>query len=244
MPVRLIRPSVGLSPTTPQRAAGCQNPLPAAGVIDVRHFEVRIEAHAHALEQAVGSEGDDPLLAVDQERVSVARLGQALDEVEHGRAAELFARIRRPEDGPAAASSGDVAVAVESGFQVEVADLEEAWNTRFEADFGVAVDKPSNGVLQDVHWSFGLFGYFSTYALGNLVSAQLWEKIQGDIPDLDDKMRTGEFSKLLGWLNENVHAHGSKYYPQDLVQRITGSKINGDAYIRYLNNKFGDIYSL
>ncbi len=127
---------------------------------------------------------------------------------------------------------------------IAVKDLPQVWDDKFEEYLGIRPRNNAEGVLQDVHWSFGLFGYFSTYALGNLVSLQLWEKINEDIPGLDDQMRSGEFGKLLGWLNENVHAHGSKFYPQDLVQRITGSKINGDAYIKYLNKKFGDIYGL
>ena len=127
---------------------------------------------------------------------------------------------------------------------IAVKDLPQVWNDKFEDYLGIRPKNDAEGCLQDVHWSFGLFGYFSTYALGNLVSLQLWEKINEDIPDLDDKIRSGEFGELLTWLNEKVHAHGSKFYPQDLVQRITGSKINGDAYIQYLNDKFTDIYNL
>lgn len=127
---------------------------------------------------------------------------------------------------------------------ITVKDLPEVWNDKFEKYLGIRPRNDAEGCLQDVHWSFGYFGYFSTYALGNLVSSQLWEKINEDITDLDDKTRAGEFSELLTWLNEKVHAHGSKYYPQDLVQRVTGSKINGEPYIKYLNNKFSDIYNL
>jgi len=127
---------------------------------------------------------------------------------------------------------------------IKVSELPEAWNDRFEEYLGIRPKNDAEGCLQDIHWSFGLFGYFSTYALGNLISAQLWEKINEDIPDLDDQTRSGEFSALLGWLNEKLHAHGSKFYPQDIVQRITGSKINGDLYIRYLKDKFSGIYGL
>ncbi len=127
---------------------------------------------------------------------------------------------------------------------IKVSELPQVWNDRFESYLGIRPENDADGCLQDVHWSFGLFGYFSTYALGNLVSLQLWEKINEQIPNLDDQTRKGEFGELLTWLNENVHAHGSKFYPQDMVQRITGEKINGDAYIRYLNKKYGDIYGL
>ena len=87
-------------------------------------------------------------------------------------------------------------------------------------------------------------GYFSTYALGNLVSAQLWEKINKDIRNLDDQIRQGNFSELLGWLREKVHIYGHKYDPQDLVQKVTGSKIAPEAYVRYLTKKYSEIYGL
>jgi carboxypeptidase Taq len=87
-------------------------------------------------------------------------------------------------------------------------------------------------------------GYFSTYALGNLVSVQLWEKINEDIPTLADQIRSGEFSALLGWLREKIHVHGRKYEPQELVQRVTGSKIDPAPYVRYLKSKYSQIYGL
>ena len=127
---------------------------------------------------------------------------------------------------------------------IQVSELPQIWNDRFESYLGIRPQNDAEGVLQDVHWSFGLFGYFSTYALGNLVSAQLWEKIVEDIPDVDDQMASGKFDELHGWLIDKVYQHGSKFYPQDLVQRITGSKIDGTPYIKYLNKKFGDIYGL
>jgi carboxypeptidase Taq len=109
---------------------------------------------------------------------------------------------------------------------------------------GVTPPNDADGVLQDVHWSSGLIGYFPTYSLGNLVSLQLWERIRADIPDLDEQIRRGQFGGLLGWLREKVHCHGAKFEPQDLVQRVTGSKIDPAPYVRYLQNKFGGIYEL
>ncbi|MCW5873230.1 MAG: carboxypeptidase M32 [Anaerolineales bacterium] len=128
--------------------------------------------------------------------------------------------------------------------EAEVNKLPMYWNDLFQKYLGVTPPNDKEGVLQDVHWSFGLMGYFSTYALGNLVSAQLWEVIGRDIPDIENKIRTAEFAPLLQWLNKHVHAPGAKFEPQEMVQRITGSKINGDAYIRYLETKFTDIYGL
>jgi carboxypeptidase Taq len=128
--------------------------------------------------------------------------------------------------------------------EAEVKKLPMYWNELVHKYLGVTPPNDKEGVLQDVHWSFGLMGYFSTYALGNLVSAQLWEVIGRDIPDIENKVRNAEFAPLLHWLNTHIHAPGSKFEPQELVQRVTGSKINGDAYIRYLGKKFGDIYGL
>lgn len=126
--------------------------------------------------------------------------------------------------------------------EIEVADLPEIWNTKMEQYIGLTPASDAQGVLQDVHWSGGAFGYFSTYALGNLVSCQLWEKIHQDIPDLPDHIRQGRFDALLAWLVEKVHQHGNKFEPQDLVQRVTGSKIIPEPYLRYLETKFGEIY--
>ena len=109
------------------------------------------------------------------------------------------------------------------------------------------VANPKNdalGVLQDMHWSGGAIGYFSTYALGNLVSAQLWEKINQDIPNLADQIRAGRFEALLGWLREKVHRHGRKFMPQEVVQKVTGSRIDPAPYMRYLRTKYSEIYGL
>ena len=127
---------------------------------------------------------------------------------------------------------------------IAIKDLPEIWNAKMQEYFGITPPNDAMGVLQDVHWSYGSIGYFSTYALGNLVSAQLWEKINKDIRDLDDQIRQGNFSELLGWLRTKVHVHGHKYDPQDLVQMVTGSKITPEPYVRYLTKKYSEIYGL
>ncbi|HEX9617345.1 MAG TPA: carboxypeptidase M32 [Anaerolineales bacterium] len=127
---------------------------------------------------------------------------------------------------------------------LEVKDLPQAWNSKIEASLGVTPPNDALGVLQDIHWSAGMIGYFSTYALGNLISAQLWECANRDIPDLDDQIRQGEFSAITGWMRTHIHHHGAKFEPQELVQRVTGSKIDPTPYMRYLNKKYGEIYSL
>ena len=136
----------------------------------------------------------------------------------------------------------EVEIAVIEG-KLAVKDLPEYWNTKMQEYLGVTPPNDAKGVLQDIHWSFGAFGYFSTYALGNLVSAQLWEKINQDIPDLADQIRAGKFDSLLAWLREHIHRHGRKFQPQEVVQKATGSKIDPAPYMRYLRSKFSDIYS-
>lgn len=127
---------------------------------------------------------------------------------------------------------------------MEVKDAPEAWNEKFKEYLGIVPPNDAEGVLQDVHWSFGGFGYFPTYALGNLVSAQLWEKMSEDINDIDGKIANADFSSILGWLRKNIHVHGAKYEPQELVEKVTGSKITPEPFIKYLNKKFGKIYNL
>ena len=127
---------------------------------------------------------------------------------------------------------------------LNVKDLPEIWNTKMEEYLGIVPPDDARGVLQDIHWSGGAIGYFSTYALGNLISAQLWEKIRRDIRDLDDQICRGDFSELLAWLRRNIHQHGSKYEPQTLVEKVTGSRITPEPYIRYLTRKYGEIYGL
>ena len=127
---------------------------------------------------------------------------------------------------------------------VEVKDLPEIWNAKMDEYLGITPPDDAKGVLQDIHWSSGMLGYFSTYALGNLISAQLWEKINIDIPDLSEQFRKGEFGSLLEWLREKIHVHGSKSEPQELIHRVTGLKINSAAYVRYLKQKYSDIYGL
>jgi len=127
---------------------------------------------------------------------------------------------------------------------LDIADLPDAWNAKFEEFLGVVPPDDAQGVLQDIHWSGGMLGYFPTYALGNLVACQLWAKIAEDIPDLDRRIAKGEFEDLLGWLRENVHRHGSKFEPVELLTVVTGTGLTAQPYLRYLREKFGDIYNL
>ena len=124
------------------------------------------------------------------------------------------------------------------------ADLPEAWNRRMEEYLGITPPNDEKGVLQDIHWSLGYIGYFPTYSLGNLVSAQLWEAALEAMPDLAQQIERGEFGGLLAWQRENIHRHGSKFEPMELIVRATGKPLSAEPYLRYLRGKYGEIYGL
>jgi len=128
--------------------------------------------------------------------------------------------------------------------QVKVADLPKVWNERFEAYLGIAPPNDTLGVLQDVHWSSGLIGYFPTYALGNLLAAQYYKQALAQHPTIPDEIAEGKFDTLLHWLRENIHQYGRKFTSDELTRRITGESIQSRDYIQYLQTKFGEIYGL
>jgi carboxypeptidase Taq len=121
---------------------------------------------------------------------------------------------------------------------VAVRELPEAWNARVREYLGVEVPDDAHGVLQDMHWSIGLFGYFPTYQLGNVASVQIWERAESDLGDLEAQFGRGEFQQLREWLREHVYRHGGKYPPRELLQRVTGSDLDPEPYLRYLQTKF------
>jgi len=127
---------------------------------------------------------------------------------------------------------------------IEVDDLEAAWNERFEADFGFAVDKASNGVLQDVHWSVGLFGYFPTYTLGNVYAGCLNDAMRTALPDVDGALARGDTSGATGWLTHNVQQHGGLYAPKTVIENACGMAPSEAPLLTYLEEKFGGIYNL
>jgi len=137
----------------------------------------------------------------------------------------------------------DLERALMSG-DLQVDGLEAAWNDRFEADFGYAVDRPSNGVLQDVHWSVGLLGYFPTYSLGNVYAGCLHEALRKAVPDLDDALARGDTSTATAWLRENVQQHGGLYEPGEVIARACGKPPTEAPLLTYLENKFKDLYNI
>ncbi|MBF9047290.1 carboxypeptidase M32 [Rhodobacterales bacterium LSUCC0031] len=123
-------------------------------------------------------------------------------------------------------------------------DLEAAWNDRFAADFGLAVDKPSNGVLQDVHWPVGLFGYFPTYSLGNVYAGCLYDAMRAGLPDLDDRLAGGDVAAALGWLRDNLQRHGGLRPPRETIAHATGATVSEGPLLGYLGAKYEALYGL
>jgi carboxypeptidase Taq len=121
-----------------------------------------------------------------------------------------------------------------------VDELPAAWDEGMARLLGVNVPGPVEGVLQDIHWSAGLMGYFPTYTLGNLIGAQLWDRLRDEVPDVDAAMERGEFAPLREWLREHVHRHGRKFPPRELLRRVTGEDLRVDPFLRYLRDKLAD----
>ena len=121
---------------------------------------------------------------------------------------------------------------------VAIRDLPEVWNGRMNEYLGVDVPDDAHGVLQDMHWSICLLGYFPTYQLGNVISVQIWERAGADLGDLEEQFARGEFSPLREWLTEHIYRHGSIYPPRELLQRVTGSDLDPEPYLNYLCAKF------
>jgi len=128
--------------------------------------------------------------------------------------------------------------------RVSVADAPALWNEKVKTYLGIVPPTDREGILQDVHWAFGGFGYFPTYTLGNVLAAQLFESAEKAIPGLKAGFEKGEFAPLLEWLRVNVHQHGRRYLPRDLVKKATGKALSTDAYLKYLTEKFSAIYGL
>lgn len=127
---------------------------------------------------------------------------------------------------------------------LQVADLPAAWQDKYREYLGIVPHTDSDGVLQDVHWSAGLFGYFPTYALGNLYAAQFFARAEQDLGDLDAQFRRGEFSDLREWLRAKIHIHGRRFSPGQLVERITGEPLSHGPLMDYLNQKYGELYGI
>ncbi len=127
---------------------------------------------------------------------------------------------------------------------VQVDDLPGLWREKVKTYLGLEVPTDREGVLQDIHWSFGLFGYFPTYALGNLYAAQLFAAARRHLPDLDEQMARGDLGNLLHWLRANVHGPGSLYRADELCVRVTGAPLSPEPFLAHVREKFGDVYGV
>jgi carboxypeptidase Taq len=125
-----------------------------------------------------------------------------------------------------------------------LAELPEAWNARMADYLGVDVPNDAHGVLQDVHWAGGAFGYFPTYSLGNVIAAQIWDAVRDQIPDLDDQVRQGELGPLYRWLRERLYRHGGKFMPKQMIERVVGGPIDVGPYLRQLRERIAEIYEI
>jgi carboxypeptidase Taq len=125
-----------------------------------------------------------------------------------------------------------------------VKDIPAWWNDRMKSDLGLTVPNDAQGCLQDVHWSMGAIGYFATYSLGSLLSAQLWETIQRELPGVEEGFAKGEFSPLLDWLRTNIHAVGRQYTAAELTEKLTGGPLSHEPLMRYLEKKLRPMYGI
>lgn len=128
--------------------------------------------------------------------------------------------------------------------QVAVADLPALWNDKMEEYLGIRPRNDGEGVMQDVHWSSGMLGYFPTYSLGNLLAAQFYDQAVSDRPDIPAQIEQGDFAALLGWMREKIHSQGAKYTPTELVERVTGGPIRTEPFLAYVREKYTDLYDL
>lgn len=128
--------------------------------------------------------------------------------------------------------------------RLEPTDLPDAWNARMADYLGLEVPDDAAGVLQDVHWSGGAFGYFPTYSLGNLMAAQIWDRAIGEISDLEEQIAAGELAPLRDWLADRLYRHGAKFMPKEMLERLVGGPIDVTPYVRQLRERAVEIYGI
>ena len=125
---------------------------------------------------------------------------------------------------------------------VEVEELEELWNEKYTEYLGLTPTKPTEGILQDIHWSHGSLGYFPTYSIGSFYAAQLYAHANKEIPDLEDKLSSGSISDFLRLMRKNIHQHGKLYTAEQLSNKLTGEPLNIKYFLDYTKKKYSDIY--
>ena len=127
---------------------------------------------------------------------------------------------------------------------LDLRELPQIWNERMSDYLGIDVPDDAHGVLQDVHWGSGGLGYFPTYALGNVVSLQIWERLAADLPDIDEQLARGEFGNLMTWLREHLYRYGRKFTPQETLEKATGGGLDAGPYLRYLRRLAAEIHGV
>jgi carboxypeptidase Taq len=127
---------------------------------------------------------------------------------------------------------------------LDLRELPRVWNERMSDYLGIDVPDDAHGVLQDVHWGSGGLGYFPTYALGNVVSLQIWERLAVDMPDIEQHLARGEFANLMSWLREHVYRYGRKFTPKETLEKVTGGGLDAGPYLRYLRRLAAEIYGV
>lgn len=123
-------------------------------------------------------------------------------------------------------------------------DLPEIWNQKMQDYLGIRPSNDAEGVLQDVHWSLGAFGYFPTYTLGNLYSVQFYEQAKLEIPRLEENISAGQLFELRRWLEQKIHRWGRMFTPDHLAKRVTGKSLDPEPFLSYVEKKYGEIYRL
>jgi carboxypeptidase Taq len=128
--------------------------------------------------------------------------------------------------------------------EIEVDELPEIWNDKYEEYLGIRPETDAEGVMQDIHWAWGNFGYFTTYTLGSVLAAQIYNSAEQEIEDLDQKISEGEFMPLRNWLEENIHSKGQLYKTEELIEEATGEKPNADHFLEYIEKKYSELYEI
>ena len=126
--------------------------------------------------------------------------------------------------------------------KIDVNDLPDIWNRKYEEYLGVEIKDDSEGIMQDTHWASGLYGYFPSYALGNIYDGQILEALNQDLPEWRNQLSQGEIKEVNSWLKEKIHNKGNYYDPEDLIEIVTGNKLNPSLFIKYLTDKYNKLY--
>jgi carboxypeptidase Taq len=131
---------------------------------------------------------------------------------------------------------------IEGSIQAE--SLPKLWNEKMKEFFGVEPKNDKDGVMQDIHWSEGCFGYFPSYAIGTIYAAQIYEALKKDIPDMEKDIEKGDYKKIKSWLKQKIHKHGAKFLAEDIIKEVCGEGLNPKVFIDYLNKKYLEMYNL